>query len=63
MSDDKKLPVDLWAEKRNGRTRIMVQIDGDQAMEVLSWPDGLEKLGRTSDPVVIPFSDVIEIKQ
>ena len=63
MHDQPKLPVEIWALKRDGRTRIMVQVQGDQVMELLSWPDGLEKLGLTSDPVVIPLSDAQEIKR
>lgn len=53
-----QLPVKIWAEKRDGRTRIFVQVDGEQAMELLSWPDGYDKLGLTSDPPThIPLSD------
>ena len=50
-----KLPVEMWAEKFNGRTRIIVKVGNDDSIELLSWPEGYEKLGLTSDPVVIPL--------
>jgi len=47
---NKKLPVEFWAQKKNGRTRIMVHVEGEEPLELLSWPDGLDKMGLTSDP-------------
>ena len=53
MHDPSKLPVELWAVKKNGRTRIMVQVEGDEPLELLSWADGYDKLGITSDPLKV----------
>ena len=64
MYDPEKLPVEMWAVKKNGRTRIMVQVGADEPLELLSWEEGYEKLGVTSDPVSVPLQlGAVEIKE
>lgn len=52
MHDPAKLPVEMWAEKSGGRTRIIMRVGDDDPVEVFSWPDGYDKLGLKSDPVM-----------
>lgn len=55
MHDPSKLPVEIWAEKRDGRTRIMIKVDGDEEIEAYSWPDGF-KTPRQQPSIVIPLA-------
>jgi hypothetical protein len=40
MSEPERLPLKTWAERSNGRTRIMVSIPGEPAFEIMSWETG-----------------------
>lgn len=41
MHDPSKLPVNWYAIKRDGMTRIMIEIGSDPPFEVMSWRSDL----------------------
>ena len=61
MSETARLAVELWAEKRNGRTQIIVQVQGEDQVEVMSWPDGFDKIQSLGDQILIPLGDTTRL--
>lgn len=57
MESAAELPVRMWATKRNGWTTIVVQVENDKPIELLSWPEGFEKAASTSDPVPLVLGE------